>query len=120
MDGGPDVPGAETCHNDLPHPHPCHLEWVPDVVETLLRDGYAVQIQPPSELLQGDIVVQDGADPLKGQNHIGFCDNNGCSQTISNADHLAELCGVSDATFTANGYGWRADEQPTSYRLVKK
>lgn len=56
-----------------------------------MRDGYAVQVTPPNALLQGDVVVQDGYDPINGQNHIGLCDNNGCSLAISNASHSGTL-----------------------------
>jgi hypothetical protein len=122
--GYPAVPGSETCYSDDPvtattAAHPCHLEWVPDVVELLVKDGYAVQLSTVP-LLQGDIAVQDGNDPIGGMAHIGFCDNDGCTQTISNADSLGELCGVSNASYSSGGYPWPANEQPTFYRLVKK
>jgi hypothetical protein len=119
--GDSPVPGSETCYSN-PHDggHPCHLEWVPDVVELMVRDGFAVQIVPPNALLQGDIAVQDGTDPINGMNHIGFCDNAGCSQTISNADSIGQLCGVSNASYSSQGYVWSPNLQPTFYRIVKK
>ena len=114
---------GETCYSDNPNTgqsgaHTCSATWVPDVVEAGLRDGYLSQVTANSSL-GGDIVVQDGNDAINGMNHIGFCDNQGCTSVLSNFGSTGQLCGPTNATFSNNGFNYNPNQAPTYYRVLK-
>jgi len=42
----------------LATPHSCKTYWVPDVVQSILAQGYGVEV-PQGQTVKGDIAVQD-------------------------------------------------------------
>lgn len=106
-----------TCTSFPTTPHTCHTYWVPDLVEVLIKHGIGVQIMHQADTVAGDLVVQDGNDPVKGMNHIGFCTDRGCSIVISNEGGKGLLCGYTDVTMSDPGYDYPRDQTPTFYRL---
>ncbi|MBW4636213.1 MAG: hypothetical protein KME30_31340 [Iphinoe sp. HA4291-MV1] len=60
----------------------------------------------------GDIVLVD----INGQHHIGFCQNNGCSQTISNSSSKASFSFKGNGNFSYKGSPYNGSA-PNIYRL---
>ncbi|MEX0271434.1 hypothetical protein AB3R30_20055 [Leptolyngbyaceae cyanobacterium UHCC 1019] len=60
-----------------------------------LKAGRGARVNP-SQAKAGDIIL------AKGYEHIGICQNDGCSQVLSNSSSRASFRWKSDRTF--NGY----------------
>ncbi|MEX0268907.1 M23 family peptidase [Leptolyngbyaceae cyanobacterium UHCC 1019] len=89
-------------------------DYVPSVAADL-KAGRGVRVSP-SQAKAGDIIL------AKGYEHIGICQNDGCSQVLSNSSSRASFRWKSDRTF--NGYYNNSAyirEAPTEeiYRVVK-
>lgn len=61
-----------------------------------------------ADAVQGDFVVQGDGDPTNGQNHVGICENTGCTMILSNASY--DTTGLQ---CTAPCFGWEAS--PTDF-----
>lgn len=109
----------DTCGGKAWNPvtsHQCSTAWVPDVVQALLAQNFGYEVSQ-SNAVQGDIAVQYGTDPINGMNHIGICENNGCTVVLSNAGSIGELCGETNAAMSNNGYNYDATKTPTFYHI---
>ena len=96
--------------------HTCSTTWVPDVVQSLIGQGYGTKVSQ-QQAMQGDIVVQDGGDAVNGMNHIGICEDTPCTTVLSNMSSTGRLCGETNVTMSNNGYDYDPTQTPTFYHI---
>jgi len=111
-----------TCNWFPTTPHTCKTIWVPDLVQAMLLGGYATQVTDQYKTVAGDIVVQDGGDPVNGMNHIGICQWDHCAggdkAVLSNSGSTAKFCGETNVTMSNPGYGYPSNQTPTFYHIT--
>ena len=121
---------GDTCHSiDV---HACSTTWVPDIGDMLggpgsVRPGigkYGHRI-PISQSMPGDIDIEQGNDPIRGENHIGICLKQGCTQVLSNSGSAyrsgphGAYCAKTKPNMSDTGFDYPANAEPYVYRVDK-
>ncbi len=78
--------------------------YVPTIRDWLAAgNGYQV---PQGSTVKGDIWIQGDGDPIRGENHIGICEDDGCHTVISNEGGCPTSAGPAV-------FGW--EDSPANY-----